>query len=286
MHGIDTSAVDRIIQLALEEDLSHGDITTQILIDPREEGIAKVIAKEEIVLAGREVFERTMNRVDPYISINHRFSDGSEISGGSVIMTVTGPVVSILAAERTALNFLCHLCGVATMTRAFVRAIPEGARAKITDTRKTLPGLRALEKYAVRCGGGINHRSSLGGGILIKDNHIAICGGVAQAVAKAKSNCTPSHRIEIEVSSLEEIDSALSTGAEIIMLDNMQVPEIIEAMKRIAGRAMVEVSGNITVEKVPEIARTGVDFISVGAITHSAMSADISLEIEPGYVHR
>lgn len=272
--------MNRIIDMALDEDISQGDITTTTLIDPREEGIATVIAKKDLVLAGREIFERTMNRVDPYISINHRFNDGLTVPAGSVIMTVTGPVISILTAERTALNFLCHMSGIATLTKKYVDAIPKGMKTRITDTRKTLPVLRLIEKYAVMCGGGGNHRGNLSGGILIKDNHIAVCGSVAEAVSRAKKSLDPSHRIEVEVTSIEEVDSALSSGAEVIMLDNMSVGDTITAMQRIAGRALVEVSGSVTPDKVPGLAGAGVDFISVGALTHSAPASDISLEIK------
>jgi len=272
--------INRIIDIALDEDISQGDITTSTLVDPREEGMARVIARQDLVLAGREIFERTMNRVDPYLSVNHRFTDGSTVPNESVIMTVTGPVVSILTAERTALNFLTHMCGIATLTKQFVSAVPEGMKTRITDTRKTLPVLRLIEKYAVVCGGGSNHRGNLSSGILIKDNHIAVCGSVSEAVARAKKALDPSHRIEVEVGTIDEVDAALSSGAEVIMLDNMREDDVIVAMQRIAGRALVEVSGGVTPEKVPPLAKAGVDFISVGALTHSAPACDISLEIQ------
>jgi len=275
--------VNRIIDMALDEDISQGDITTAILVDPREEGMARAVARQDLVLAGREIFERAMNRVDPYISINHRFTDGLPVPAGSTIMTVTGPVVSILTAERTALNFLSHMSGIATLTRAFASAVPEGMKTRITDTRKTLPVLRILEKYAVACGGGISHRGNLSSGILIKDNHIAVCGSVAEAVARAKKAVDPSHRIEVEVGTLDEVDAALASGAEVIMLDNMAIDDVIKAVQRIKGRALVEASGGVTLERVPDLARAGVDFISVGALTHSAPSCDISLEIESGH---
>jgi nicotinate-nucleotide pyrophosphorylase (carboxylating) len=280
MLGCSNAMLNDIIDEALEEDISQGDITTALLIDPREEGTAKVIAGGDLVLAGREIFEKTMNRVDAYLSVNHRFNDGSGVPGGGVIMTVTGPVVSILTAERTALNFLSHMCGIATMTRKYVDAIPPGMKTRITDTRKTLPGLRRIEKYSVACGGGVNHRANLSSGILIKDNHLAVCGSVAKAVSAARKALDPSHRIEVEVASLDEVNEALSSGAEVIMLDNMGIDEVIAAVQRIAGRALVEVSGNVTPERIPDLARAGIDFISVGAITHSAPACDISLEID------
>ena len=289
MIAFSSALVNKIIDLALEEDVSQGDITTRLLIDPREEGVARVTANQDLVLAGREIFERTMNRIDPYLSINHRFKDGSQIPSGSIIMTVSGPVVSILTAERTAINFLAHMCGIATLTRRYVDAIPDGMKTRITDTRKTLPGLRMLEKYAVTCGHGINHRANLSAGILIKDNHIVICGSVAKAVSTAKNELDPSHRIEVEVSSMDEVDAAISGGAGVIMLDNMPISEIIVAVQRISGRALVEVSGSIVADQVKDLAEAGVDFISVGAITHSAPSSDISLEMQsdhgstPGY---
>ena len=283
MLGCSNVLLNRIIDMALDEDISLGDITTGLLIDPREEGTAKVVARKDLILAGREIFERTMNRVDAYLSVNHRFNDGSGVPGGSVIMTVTGPVVSILTAERTALNFLSHMCGIATMTKKYVDAVPPGMKTKITDTRKTLPVLRWIEKYSVTCGGGTNHRANLSSGVLIKDNHLAVCGTVAKAVSAARKGIDPSHRIEVEVTTVDEVDEALSSGAEVIMLDNMSIDQVIAAVQRIAGRALIEVSGNVTPERIPDLARAGVDFISVGAITHSAQSCDISLDIDTAH---
>lgn len=279
MYEITTVLLNRLIDTALEEDLAQGDITTHMLIDPREEGSAHVVARQDLVLCGREIFERTMNRVDPYLSITHRFADGALVPKGSIVTTVTGPAVSILTGERTSLNFLSHLSGIATLTRRYVDELPKGAKTKITDTRKTLPGLRTVEKYAVRCGGGINHRANLSSAILIKDNHIAMMGSVAKAVAKAREAIDPSHRIEVEVSSLEQVSEALSAGAEVIMLDNMTHRDMAAAVKAVAGRALLEVSGKVRIENVASLARTGVDFISVGALTHSAPSVDFSMEM-------
>jgi nicotinate-nucleotide pyrophosphorylase (carboxylating) len=272
--------LDRIIEAALDEDLAHGDLTTRITVRASVQAVGRVIAGEELVVAGAGVFERVFNRVDSYVSVNVKVPDGTKVRAGEEIVAVAGRAASILAAERVALNFLMHMCGVATLTRRYVKRIPEGSRTRIVDTRKTLPGLRALEKYAVRCGGGVNHRSDLGGGILNKDNHIAAAGSVARAVASARASLDPSHRIEVEVSTIEQVDEAIASGAEAILLDNMTAEKVALAVQRISGRALVEASGRVGIDDVPTLAVSGLDFISVGALTHSAPAADMSLEIE------
>jgi nicotinate-nucleotide pyrophosphorylase (carboxylating) len=274
-------ALETIIAAALAEDLSHGDPTSELTVAPNAQSVGRAIAREECVVAGTAVFERVFNKVDPYVSVNVKVPDGRKVLPEEEIAVVAGKASSILAAERTALNFLQHLSGVATLTRSYVKKIPDGSKTRIADTRKTTPGLRALEKYAVRCGGGTNHRSDLGGGILIKDNHIAVLGSVAKAVASARANMDPSHRVEVEASTLEEVDEAIAAGAEVILLDNMSQEKVALAVQRIAGRALIEVSGKVGIEDVPGLALAGIDFISVGALTHSAPACDISLDLAP-----
>ena len=277
---LSSPVVDRIVDTAIEEDLGNGDPTTAITVSPARQAVGRVVARQEMVVAGLQVFERVVNRVDPYVSVSMKVSDGTRVHKGEEIAILGGRAVSILAAERVALNFLQRLSGVATLTRAYVKQIPEGSKTRITDTRKTTPGMRALEKHAVRCGGGTSHRCDLGGGILIKDNHVAACGSVAMAVASARENMDPSHRIEVEVESLDQVNEALTAGAEVIMLDNMKAEDVATAVQRISGRALIEVSGNVGIEDVPRLARAGIDFVSVGAITHSAPACDISLDLE------
>jgi nicotinate-nucleotide pyrophosphorylase (carboxylating) len=274
-------ALEAVIETALAEDLAHGDPTTDMTVAPNAQAVGRAVARQKCVVAGATVFERVFNKVDPYVSVSVKVPDGTKVGPGEEIAVVAGKAASILAAERVALNFLQHLSGVATLTRTYVKLVPDGSKTRIADTRKTTPGLRALEKYAVRCGGGINHRSSLGGGILIKDNHIAIAGSVAKAVASARASMDPSHREEVEAGTLDEVDEAIAAGAEVILLDNMSSEKVALAVQRIAGRALIEVSGNVGPQDVPELAVSGIDFISVGALTHSAPSCDIGLDISP-----
>ena len=274
-------ALDAIIDAALAEDLGHGDPTTHTTVAPNAQAVGRAVSRQKCVVAGATVFERVFNKVDPYVSVNVKVPDGTGVEPGEEIAVVAGKASSILAAERVALNFLQHMSGVATLARAYVKKVPEGSKTRIADTRKTTPGLRALEKYAVRCGGGINHRSSLGGGILIKDNHIAISGSVARAVAAARASMDPSHRVEVEAGTLDEVDEAIAAGAEVILLDNMSSEKVALAVQRIAGRALIEVSGNVSLDDVAELAVSGIDFISVGALTHSAPACDIGLYISP-----
>jgi nicotinate-nucleotide pyrophosphorylase (carboxylating) len=273
--------LDRFIEAALAEDLAHGDLTTRLIVPPKAQAIGRVVARQKCVVAGTPVFERVFNKVDPYVSVSVKVPDGTKVGPGEEIAVVAGKAASILAAERTALNFLQHMSGVATLTRRYVKKVPEGSRARILDTRKTTPGLRALEKHAVRCGGGINHRSDLGSGVLIKDNHIEAVGSVAAAVAGARACTDPSHRIEVEASSLDQVDEAIAAGAEVILLDNMSPEKVALAVQRIAGRALVEVSGNVKLEDVEQLALSGIDFISCGALTHSAPACDIGLDLSP-----
>ncbi|MBW2264153.1 MAG: carboxylating nicotinate-nucleotide diphosphorylase [Deltaproteobacteria bacterium] len=274
-------ALDAVIEAALAEDLAHGDPTTDMTVAPKAQAVGRAVARKTCIVAGTTVFERVFNKVDPYVSVSIKVPDGTTVGPDEEIAVVAGKASSILAAERVALNFLQHLSGIATLTREYVKRVPEGSKTRIADTRKTTPGLRALEKHAVRCGGGINHRSSLGGGILIKDNHIAIAGSVAQAVASARASMDPSHRVEVEAGTLDEVDEAIAAGAEVILLDNMSSEKVALAVQRIAGRALIEVSGNVSLDDVTELAVSGIDFISVGALTHSAPSCDIGLDSSP-----
>jgi nicotinate-nucleotide pyrophosphorylase (carboxylating) len=272
-------AVTALVDAALREDLGNGDLTTNLLIPHSADAVGHVLSRQEMVVAGGGILETVMNRTDPWVSVSLRVPDGTTVQPDEEIATVAGRAGSILAAERTALNFLQRLSGVATLTRRYVDQVPEGAKTRILDTRKTTPGMRLLEKYAVRCGGGVNHRPDLGGGILIKDNHIEAVGSIARAVSAARAARNPSHRVEVEVSTPEQVDEAVSAGADVIMLDNLEPSDIAVAVQRIAGRALVEVSGNVGLEAVGRLAGAGVDFVSVGALTHSAPSCDVSLQL-------
>jgi len=269
-------AVDR----ALGEDLHAGDVTSAALVGEDVQCLARAVAKQPLVACGSEVFARVFYSVDPTLRVEELVADGQQVQPGSVLYCVEGSARSVLAGERTALNFVQRLAGVATLARRFVEQLPSGTKARIVDTRKTTPGLRAFERYAVRTGGAKNHRDSLGAGVLIKDNHIAAVGGITQAIERARQGAPHSHRIEVEVESLAGVEEALAAGADIIMLDNFEPAELSLAVQKIGGRALVEVSGGVTLERISELAGAGVDVISVGALTHSAAAADISLDLE------
>ena len=231
-------------------------------------------------MCGGDVFARVFYRVDPGVRVERRVAEGERAKPDDVLWIAEGATRSLLMAERTALNFAQRMSGTATLTRRFVDALPENALTRIVDTRKTTPGLRFLERYAVRCGGGHNHRDSLGSAVLIKDNHIVAAGGVREAIERARKHAPHTSRIEIEVESLDMLDEALEAGADVVMLDNFDSDQIAVAVERAHGRALVEVSGGITLERIPALAAAGVDVISVGALTHSAPAADIGLDIE------
>ena len=277
-----TPEIESLIDRALSEDLSIGDPTTEALIPPELAGRADLVAKEEGVLAGVGVALAVFRRVDPTLETSSHVQDGSGLEAGVRIASVEGSVASILMTERTALNFVRRLSGVATETSRYVRAV-EGYKARIVDTRKTTPGLRTLDKYAVRVGGGHNHRRSLGDGILIKDNHIQALRGqglsLADIVEKAYANASHTIKIEVEVEDLSQAKEALEAGAEILLLDNMGLEEMAKAVELARGKAMTEASGGISLETVSRVAATGVDLISVGALTHSARALDISLDM-------
>jgi len=272
--------LNEIVDRALAEDLSGGDVTSAAVVAGTERAMAKAIAHGALTVCGGAVFARAFYRVDPGLRVEERIADGERASAGDVLWLVEGSARSILMAERTALNFAQRMSGVATLTRQFVDAIPAGSKLRITDTRKTTPGLRVLERYAVRCGGGHNHRDTLGSAVLIKDNHIVAAGGIRTAVERARQHAPHTSRIEVEVESLSELDEALEAGAEIVMLDNFDSTALKEAVKRTGGRAVVEVSGGLSWARVKELGELGVDVASVGALTHSAPAADIGLDIE------
>jgi nicotinate-nucleotide pyrophosphorylase (carboxylating) len=267
-----------IVRRALDEDIGSGDVTTEATVgaDRRARGV--FLVKADCVVAGLEVALEAFRLLDPGIAATVHRRDGDRCQAGEEIAEVSGPARALLVGERTALNFLQRLSGIATRARRFVDAA--GGRIVVLDTRKTTPGLRVLEKYAVRAGGAANHRAGLFDAVLIKDNHIRLAGGVAEAIARMRES-QPGLPIEIEAQSLDEVDAALAAGVEILLVDNMSTDEIRAAVTRARGRAKVEISGGVTLERIPELAATGADFVSVGALTHSAPAVDISFELEP-----
>ena len=268
--------LDRLIKSALDEDIGNRDITTSALVDRGREGKARVIAKEDVIIAGLDIFQRVFTYLNPAVKLNKFFEDGDHVSNNNAIAEISCDVVDLLLGERVALNFLQRLSGIASLTHSFVSKV-SGFDVKILDTRKTTPGLRALEKYAVTVGGGVNHRNGLFDGVLIKDNHIEVCGGIRQAVGKARANVPHTCKIEVEVKNLSEVREALEARVEIIMLDNMDPVDMEEAVSVIDGKAIVEASGGVDLNTVEDIARTGVDFISVGDITKSVTAIDFSM---------
>ena len=276
--------LNNIIDLALAEDISHGDVTSEALIPSELQGKASILVKAQGVLAGSEVAKGVFLRVDPSLKVEVLIKDGAKINPGDIIATIEGRVISILKAERVALNFLQRLSGIASETAQYV-AKTRGFTANITDTRKTTPGLRLLEKYAVRMGGGQNHRFHLGDGILIKDNHLAALRALGMSlkdiIAKAKENAPQGLKVEVEVNTVQEALDAAEAGADIIMLDNMNPEEMHRVVNLMPSHVKTEASGGITLENVRAAAMTGVDIISIGALTHSPKALDISLELEP-----
>jgi nicotinate-nucleotide pyrophosphorylase (carboxylating) len=276
---LEMRVVDEVIEAALAEDIGTGDITTLSTI-PEETVISgRFLAKEEGVICGLEVAGRVFEIMDPMISFEPLMTDGTRFERGTVLAKISGPARGILTGERVALNILQHLSGIATKTAEAVQAVI-GTETKIIDTRKSTPGLRLLEKYAVRTGGGHNHRFNLADGVLIKDNHIKAAGGITNAVKAARENAPHTLKIEVEVENTVQIDEALAAQADIIMLDNMSIEDMAAAVQRIAGRALVEASGNMGEKDLGAVAQTGVDLISIGALTHSVRASDISLRFE------
>src|ERR1700678_1191998 len=275
------SVVHRVIAIALEEDLSSGDLTTEACIDAHAQAVAHAVTREALVVCGGEVFARVFRAVDPSLAVVLHVPDGTRAEWGARVWTVRGRARAILMGERVALNLVQRMCGVATRTREFVDALPQGTGARITDTRKTTPGLRALERYAVRVGGGRNHRDDLGAAVLIKDNHVAACGGVAVAIERARAAAPHTAKIECEIDSLDQLEDAIAAGADIVLLDNMSNAEVAAAVAKGRGRVQLQASGGMTLARVPELARTGVDAISIGALTHSVRASDVGLDFEP-----
>ncbi len=283
-HHLPEEQLNSIIDLALTEDIGHGDVTSEALIPPELHGKATILVKAKGILAGGEVAKRVFLRVDSSLKVEALIKDGAKVKAGDIIATVSGRVISILKAERVALNFLQRLSGIASQTAQYV-AKTRGFAANITDTRKTTPGIRLLEKYAVRMGGGQSHRFHLGDGILIKDNHLAALRALGMSlkdiVAKAKQNTPQGLKVEVEVTTVQEALDAAEAGADIIMLDNMSPDEMRRVVSLMPSRIKTEASGGITLANVRAAAMTGVDIISIGALTHSSKALDISLELEP-----
>jgi nicotinate-nucleotide pyrophosphorylase (carboxylating) len=276
--------LDALIDRALAEDLASGDLTSEACVDALAHAVGTAVARQPLVVCGGAVFGRVFERLDPTVSCRALVADGLEVMAGSAIFRVHGRARVLLAGERTVLNLVQRMSGIATLAKRYVAALPPGSKTRITDTRKTTPGLRALERYAVRTGGAHNHRDNLGSAVLIKDNHITAAGGIRIALERARQRAPHTSRIEVEVANLVELDEAISAGADIIMLDNFSIDAVREAVVRVhaaraGSRPLIEVSGGITLERMAELAEAGVDMISVGALTHSAPAADIALDL-------
>ena len=268
--------IQRIIETALQEDIGLGDITTEVTVAPETMARAELVAKEDFVLAGIDVAGRVFQTVDPGVDYEKILQDGCRVRKGEVLAWLRGPAASLLQGERVALNLMQRMSAIASLTSLYVAAVA-GTKAVIVDTRKTVPGLRVLDKYSVRMGGGRNHRIGLFDGVLIKENHVAAAGGIGAAIERARQKLPHTLKIEIETRNFDEVEQALAAGADIIMLDNMGFDEMRQAVDLIAGRALIEASGGVNLETVADIAATGVDIISVGALTHSIKAADISM---------
>ena len=277
------SAIDAIVRMALEEDAPWGDLTSQVFLPAEARVVARLVGREAGVLCGEDVFLAAMRLTDPSISTTFLVGDGERFGKDGVIAEVSGPARGVLQAERVALNFVQRLSGIATMTAAFV-AETAGTSARIVDTRKTTPGLRVLERYAVRCGGGYNHRFSLSDAVMVKDNHLAVLldvhgGGAAEALRGARERLPHTTHFEVEVDRVEDLEMVLAAGADTVLLDNFSTADLEAAVRQIAGRALAEASGAMRLDRVREVAATGVDLISVGALTHSARALDLGLDL-------
>ncbi len=281
-------SIDAIVQRALDEDLASGDLTTESCVTADARANGEAIARQPLVVCGGEVFRRVFQLVDAATEVELSLTDGDEARPGDTLWRVRGSARSVLSAERVALNFVQRMSGIATLAKRYVAARPAGSTTRITDTRKTTPGLRLLERYAVRTGGAHNHRDNLGSAVMIKDNHIVAAGGIVCAVERARARAPHTCRIEVEVTSLDELEQAIDAAADIILLDNLDTPTIMKAVARCreVGRPpigpIIEVSGGITLERIAELCAAGADVISAGALTHSAPAADISLELMGG----
>jgi len=269
--------IDRIIDNALREDMPEGDITSENVVSQDSTSKAVITGKEEGILAGIEVAEKVFKKIDPEIRVKIYFRDGQGIKKGEKLAVLQGSSISLLKGERTALNFLQRMSGIATLTRRFVNGL-RGSSTKLLDTRKTTPGLRILEKYAVKIGGGVNHRFSLSDMVMLKDNHLRLVGDIRTAVERARANIRPGIKIEVETSNLKEVKEAISSGADMVMLDNMSLNKMREVVEWVNGRAPLEVSGKVDLDNIKDIALLGVDYVSVGSLTHSFKSLDISMD--------
>jgi nicotinate-nucleotide pyrophosphorylase (carboxylating) len=277
--GRPDDAVGRLIALALEEDVGPGDRTAEACVPESATGSALIFAKETLVVSGISAAARVFRVLDPECGLEALRAEGDPAAPGDGVLRVRGSLRAILTGERTALNFMMRLCGIATLTRRYAQAL-QGTKTRLLDTRKTTPGMRTLEKAAVRAGGGFNHRTALFDGILVKDNHAAAAGGIGEAVRRARAGAHPLLKIEAEVSTLAQIDEALQAGADMLLLDNLDDDELRRAVQHVRGRAPLEASGGMTLDRLPRVAAAGVDYVSVGALTHSAAAVDLSLMVE------
>ncbi len=285
MANLPRRIVAELVDRALAEDLASGDLTSEACVDADRTATAVAVTRHPLVVCGGEVFRAAFLHVDPGTKVEVLHGDGDAVGAGEVIWRVTGLARSLLAAERVALNYTQRMCGIATMARDYVAHLAPGSATRITDTRKTTPGLRILERYAVRTGGAHNHRDNLGTAVMIKDNHIVAAGSIGEAVRRARARTPHTSRIEVEVTNMTELDEALAAGADIIMLDNMEDDAVAAALARVEGRVprpILEASGGITLERIRRLSALGIDVISVGALTHSVRAADISLELSLG----
>ncbi len=276
------SIIDKLLDRAFEEDLSGGDLTTEACVLPAAQARATAVARKPLVVCGGEVFLRAFTRLDPEVEARVHIEEGTAVEKGAVLWEVRGRARSLLMAERTALNFAQRMSGIATAARTYTSALAPGSSTRIADTRKTTPGLRVLERYAVRTGGAHNHRDNLGSAVMIKDNHIIAAGGIGPAVERARARAPHTSRVEVEVANFAELDQALAAGADIIMLDNFSVEDVrtaVELVRKLPVRPILEASGGITLERIRALSEAGVDVISVGALTHSAPAADIALDL-------
>jgi len=273
----DVFQTDRLIDLWLTEDIGYCDLTAQLMIEAHETGAFFMNARETLIVAGIDVAARIFKRYDPTLEVSVRVKDGDKVERGTVLLDVSGTARSVLTAERTALNIVQRLSGIANLTEQYVAAVA-GTRARLIDTRKTTPGLRMLEKHAVTCGGGLNHRLGLDNGVMIKDNHIAVCGGIAKAVLRARRQLPVLTKLEVECDRLEQVKEALAAGVDVIMLDNMSIEEMARAVDLVSGRVLLEASGGISLATIGAVAKTGVDYISTSKINQAAACVDIGLD--------
>ena len=277
--GRPDDAVGRLIALALEEDVGPGDRTAEACIPLSARGSALIFAKEPLIVSGVSAAARVFRALDPACELEALAGESDAASPGEGILRVRGSLRAILTGERTALNLMMRLCGIATLTRRYAQSLA-GTKTRLLDTRKTTPGMRELEKAAVRAGGGFNHRGALFDGILVKDNHAAAAGGIGEAVRRARARAHPLLKVEVEVSTAQQIEEALEAGADMLLLDNLGDDELRKAVQQVRGRVPLEASGGMTLDRLPRVAATGVDYVSVGALTHSAPAVDLSLMVE------